>query len=328
MEKCDAPYCAFRSIRAGAVTSHTIAARAQRRDGGPVFPCRSCRYIMCVSCGHKCTQFPDKPSVPADQDLEEVARSLYPAGTISFKLPTTTASTLPADYVSAAAGAVVAPMGTAAESTGSGSVNSRNIVPPNAATYSTVLRTTPQYITAPNTTTAYAPTRSAPAPYTTAPYGTTSRSTAPNTTAAYTPTHNAPAPYSTAPYATTSYSTAPYDTATYTTAPRTLAPYATTSFSSTPFSIAQPPTAIPAPPRPLPEPQLQPTSLLVPRNSLAVPFAIMPRPPGILEDRTRTEGQAIPDHHASYMGQDNEEFRYPPPSGEGYYMALARRRRG
>ncbi|KAI6813530.1 hypothetical protein KC332_g3485 [Hortaea werneckii] len=358
MEKCDAPYCAFRSTRAGAVTSHTIAARAQRRDGGPVFPCRSCRYIMCVSCGHKCTQFPDKPSVPADQDLEEVARSLYPAGTISFRLPTTTASTLPTAAGDAIPGAGVARMGTAMEGTASGSVDSSNIVPPNAATYSTVLRTTPQYITAPNTTTAYAPTRSAPAPYSTAPHGATSRSTAPNTTAAYTPTqnalapystapyaatslstapnttaaytptHNAPAPYSTAPYATTSYSTAPYDTATYTTAPRTLAPYATTSFSSTPFSIGPPPTATSVSPRPIPEPQLQPTSLLVPSNSLAVPFAIMPRPPGILENRTRTEGQATPDLHASYMGQDNEEFRYPPPSREGHYMALARRRRG
>ncbi|KAI6802589.1 hypothetical protein KC363_g944 [Hortaea werneckii] len=313
---------------------------------------------MCVSCGHKCTQFPDKPSVPADQDLEEVARGLYPAGTISFRLPTTTASTLPTAAGDATPGAGVAPMGTAVEGMASGSVDSSNIVPPNAATFSTVLRTTPQYITAPNTTTAYAPTRNAPAPYTTAPYGATSRSTVPNTTAAYTPTqnalapystapyaatslstapntaaayiptHNAPAPYSTAPYATTSHSTAPYYTAVCTTAPPTWAPYATMSFSSTPFSIAQPPTATPAPPRPLPEPQLQPTSLLIPRNSLAVPYALMTRPPGILENRTRTEEQATSNPYASYMGQDNEEYRYPPPSREGYYMALARRRRG
>ncbi|KAI6871331.1 hypothetical protein KC343_g9040 [Hortaea werneckii] len=281
---------------------------------------------MCVSCGHKCTQFPDKPSVPEDQNLEEVARGLYPAGTISFKLPTTTASTLPADSVSAAAGAGVAPMDIAATSTESGSVESNNTAPPSAAAYRTALRATPQYISAPNTTTAFAPTQNAPASYTTAPYGTTSHSTAPNVTAAYTPTKNALAPYTSAPYATVSHSTAPY--CTYTPAPLNVAPYANTLFFSTPFSIAQPPTATPAPPTSIPEPQLQPTIILVPRNSLAVPFALMPRPPGILDNHTRTEGHAIPDPHASYMGQNNEEYRYPPPSREGYYMALVRRKRG
>ncbi|GAB1731142.1 hypothetical protein NU195Hw_g8250t1 [Hortaea werneckii] len=282
---------------------------------------------MCVSCGHKCTQFADKPSVPEDQDLEEVARGLYPARTISFKLPTTTASTLPADSVSAAAGAGVAPMGTAAASTRSGSVESNNIVPPHSATYSIAPRATPQYITAPNTITAFAPTQNAPAPYSAAPYASTSHSTTPNITAAYNPTQNAPTPYSAAPYATTSHSTAPYYT--YSTAPRTtLAPYATTSFFSTPLNIAQAPTATPAHLRPIPEPHLQPTNLLIPRNSLAVPFATIPRPPGVLENRARSEGQAGPDPQASYMGQDNAEYQYPPPSREGYYMALVRRRRG
>lgn len=257
---------------------------------------------MCVSCGHKCTQFPDKASVPEDQDLEEVARGLYAAGTISFKLPTTTASALPADSFGGTARAGVAPMGTAVGSAGSGSVESNNIAPASAATYRTALRATPQYTTAPNATTAYASTQYYSAPHTTAPY----------TTAAYAPTQ-----FTTAPYTTASYTTAPY-----TTAPHTFAP-----FSTAPAITAQPFIATQAPSTPVPEPQLQPTNFVVPSTSLAAPFALMARPPGILENRTRSAGQATSDPRASYMGQDNEQYRYPEPGREGYYMALSRRRR-
>ncbi|KAI6893439.1 hypothetical protein KC318_g13202 [Hortaea werneckii] len=264
---------------------------------------------MCVSCGHKCTQFPDKTSVPEDQDLEEVARGLYSAGTISFKLPTTTASTLPPDSFGATAGAGVASLGIAVESAGTGSAASDSITPPSAATYSTAPRAALQYTTAPNPTTAYASTQY----YYSAPH-----TIAPNTTAAYAPTQYTTAPYFTAPYTTAPHTFAPYITAPYTTAPTLTVPTIT----------AQPLIATPAPPAPIPEPQLRPTNLLVPSNSLTVPFALMTRPPGILENRTRSEGQATSDPHASYMGQDNEEYRYPEPSRGGYYMALSRRRRG
>ncbi|KAI7236764.1 hypothetical protein KC330_g3546 [Hortaea werneckii] len=260
---------------------------------------------MCVSCGHKCTQFSDKPSVPEDQDLEEVARGLYPAGTISFKLPTTTASTLPAEFFGATAGAGVAPMGTAMGSAGTGSVGSYGIRPPSAVTYSTAPRATLQYTTAPNTTTAYAPTQY----YYSGPH-----TIAPNTTAAYAPTQ---------------YTTAPYTTAPYTTLPHTFAPYTTAPFFTAPTITAQPLIATLAPSTPIPEPHLQPTDLLVPSNSLAAPFALVTRPTGILENRTGSERQVTTDPHASYMGQDNEEYRYPEPGREGYYMALSpRRRRG
>ncbi|KAI7222940.1 hypothetical protein KC333_g839 [Hortaea werneckii] len=258
---------------------------------------------MCVSCGHKCTQFPDKASVPEDQDLEEVARGLYAAGTISFKLPTTTASTLPAGSFGATGRAGVAPMGTTVGSAETGRVRSDNIMPPGAATYSTAPRATLQYTTTPNTTTAYAPTQ----------YFSALRPIAPNTTAAYSPTQYTNAPYITAPYAT---------------APYTFAPYTTAPFFATPTITAQPLIATPAPSIPIPEPHLQRTNLLVPSNSLAAPFALMARPPGILENRTRSEGQSTSDSHASYMGQDNEEYQYPQPGREGYYMALSRQRRG
>ncbi|KAI7533154.1 hypothetical protein KC331_g13210 [Hortaea werneckii] len=268
---------------------------------------------MCVSCGHKCTQFPDKASVPEDQDLEEVARGLYAAGTISFKLPTTTASTIPADSFVATGGAGVAPMGTTVGSAGTGRVRSGNITPPSAATYSTAPRATLQYTTTPNTTTAHAPTE----------YYSALRPIAPNTTAAYSPTQ-----YTTAPYITAPYATAPYTTAPHTFAPHTFAPYTTAPYFTAPALTAQPFIAAPASSTPIPEPHLQPTNLLVPSNSLAAPFAMMTRPTGILENRTRSEGQAISDPHALYMDQDNEQYQYPEPGREGYYMALSRRRRG
>ncbi|GAB1737795.1 hypothetical protein NU219Hw_g2276t1 [Hortaea werneckii] len=244
---------------------------------------------MCVSCGHKCTQFPDKPSVPEDQDLEEVARGLYAAGTISFKLPTTTASALPADSFGATAGATFAPMGAAVGNAGTGRVGWNSIMPPSAATYNTAPRATPQYTYTPNTTTPYAPTHYYSAP----------RTIAPNTPVAYAPTRHTTAPYTAAPYTTAPYTTAPYTTATHTFAPSFTAPAVT----------AQPPNATPAPSTPIPEPQLQPTNLL-------------------LFSKTASGLKARPDLHALYMGQDNEEYRYPEPSREGYYMALSRRRRG
>ncbi|KAI6903330.1 hypothetical protein KC318_g7024 [Hortaea werneckii] len=264
---------------------------------------------MCVSCGHKCTQFPDKASVPEDQDLEEVARGLYAAGTISFKLPTTTASALPADSFGATAAAGVAPMGTAMRSAGTGSVGLNSITPHSAATYSTAPHATLQYTIAPNATAAYAPTQY----YYSAPH-----TIAPNTTAAYAPTQYTTAPYQSAPYAT----------APYTAAPQTFAPYTTAPFFATPTIQAQPLIATPAPSTPIPEPQLQPTDLLVPSNSLAAPFALMTRPTGILENRTGSERQVTTDPHASYMDQENEEYQYPEPSRQGYYMALSRQRRG